>query len=342
MVAGEQLATMLTVKKRCMYKSFTKIAFLLTGMLACLSAYSQQDVQFSQYMFNGLYINPAYAGYREQWNVNVFYRTQWAGFPGAPKTFSAAADGTVNDGRVGLGLQVINDKLGAQNTTALYGSYAYRIPMDESGERTLAFGIGAGFMQQRLDMSALDPATQNDAFLMNAKKTAFMPDARVGIFYNSERIYAGVSADNLITNTFQKSDGLKTYLPLKPHLYFTVGGLMPLSEEVLLKPTLLVKEDFAGPTSLDLGAFFLFSEKIWLGGSYRTAILNKNNIDNSVKKAGAIVGMMEVFVNSKLRIGYAYDQTVNGTGATSYTTHEASLSYFFNSRKARMLSPRYF
>ncbi|HEY0609871.1 MAG TPA: type IX secretion system membrane protein PorP/SprF, partial [Chitinophaga sp.] len=245
-------------------------------------------------------------------------------------------------GRVGLGIQAINDKLGAQNNTALYGSYAYRIPMDESGEKTLAIGIGAGFLQQKLNMEALDPATQNDALLMSTKKTAVMPDARVGVFYNSERIYAGLSADNLITNSFQKSDGLKTYLPVKPHLYFTFGGLVPLSEQVLLKPSLLVKEDFAGPTSLDLGAFFLFSERIWLGGSYRTAIFDKSNIDNSVKKAGAIVGMMEVFVNSKLRVGYAYDQTVNGTGANSFTTHEVSLSYFFNSRKARMLSPRYF
>jgi type IX secretion system PorP/SprF family membrane protein len=325
-----------------MNKIFTRILFFLAGTFCCLSAFAQQDVQFSQYMFNSLYINPAYAGYREQWNVNVFYRSQWAGFPGAPKSFSAAADGTVNDGRIGLGIQVVSDKLGAQNNTAMYGSYAYRIPMDETGERTLAFGIGAGFVQQRLNIAALSPATQNDALLMNARKTAFMPDARVGVYYNSERLYAGLSADNLMTGSFQKSDGLKTYLPLKPHLYFTFGGLVPLSEEVLLKPSLLVKEDFAGPTSLDVGAFFLLSQRIWLGGSYRTAILHKDNIDNSVKRAGAIVAMAEVFVNDKLRIGYAYDQTVNGTGATSYTTHELSLSYFFNSRKARMLSPRYF
>lgn len=325
-----------------MKKIFTAVFFLLAGTFSCLSAFAQQDVQFSQYMFNSLYINPAYAGYREQWNVNVFYRSQWAGFPGAPKTFSAAADGTVNDGRIGLGIQVVSDKLGAQNNTAMYGSYAYRIPMDETGERTLALGIGAGFIQQKLDIAALSPAAQNDALLMNARKTAFMPDARVGIYYNSERLYAGLSADNLITSSFQKSDGLKTYLPLKPHLYFTFGGLVPLSEDVLLKPSLLVKEDFAGPTSLDLGAFFLLAQKIWLGGSYRTAILGKDNIDNSVKRAGAIVGMVEVFINSKMRVGYAYDQTINGTGATSYTTHEVSLSYFFNSRKARMLSPRYF
>ncbi|KAA2245871.1 type IX secretion system membrane protein PorP/SprF [Chitinophaga agrisoli] len=315
---------------------------LFAGTLSFSAANAQQDVQFSQYMFNGLYINPAYAGYREQWNVNVFYRTQWQGFPGAPKTFSAAADGTVNGDRIGLGLQVINDQLGIQKNTALYGSYAYRIPLDESGERTLAVGIGAGFLQQRLNLSALDPANQNDPLLLSAKKTSFMPDARAGIYYNSERLFAGVSADNLITNAFQKGDGLKTYLPVKPHLYFTFGGLLPLSEEVLLKPSLLVKEDFAGPTSVDLNAFFLISQKLWLGGAYRTAVLNRDNIDNNVTRSGAWVAMAEIFISSKLRLGYAYDQTINGTGANSYTTHEFSLGYFFEKRKARMLSPRYF
>lgn len=325
-----------------MNKNFTKIILLLICALSYFPAYSQQDVQFSQYMFNGLYINPAYAGYREQWNVNVFYRTQWAGLPGAPKTFSAAADGTVNSNRVGLGLQVMNDQLGAQKNTVLYGSYAYRIPVDVTGEKTLAIGIGAGFMQQRLNIEALNPASQTDVVLMNAKKTASMPDLRVGVFYNSERFYAGLSGDNLITGSFQKSGGLKNYVPLKPHLYFTVGGLLALSDQVLMKPSILVKEDFAGPTSMDLNAFFLLDQKLWIGAGYRTALFNRNNIDKSVTKAGAAVGMIEMFVNSKLRIGYAYDQTLNGTGATSYTTHELSLSYFFAGPKARMLSPRYF
>lgn len=312
------------------------LSFTITVVLA------QQDAQFSQYMFNGLYINPAYAGYRQQWNVNMFYRTQWVGFPGAPKTFSIAADGSANDERVGLGIQVMNDKLGAQNNTSFYATYAYRIPLDDYNNKTLALGISGGFVQQRLDVTALDPIDHDDPLLMNAKKTALMPDARFGVFYNSERLYAGLSADNLITNIFQKGDALRTYLPLKPHLYFTVGGLVPLSDMLLFKPSFLLKEDFAGPTSFDLNAFLLINKMIWIGASYRTAIFNKEAIDNSLTKSGAIVGMLEVFVNDKLRIGYAYDQTINGTAANNYTTHEISLSYFFPTQKARMMSPRYF
>ena len=117
---------------------------------------------------------------------------------------------------------------------------------------------------------------------------------------------------------------------------------MPLSEMLLLKPSILVKEDFAGPTNVDLNAFLLIDKAIWIGGSYRTAVLNKNNIDKSLSKPAAFVAMVELFVNDKLRIGYAYDQTVNGTAASNYTTHEISLSYFFLSSQNKMLSPRYF
>lgn len=319
-----------------------KIFLLLAGICCYLSAYCQQDVQFSQYLFNGLYINPAYAGYREQWNANVFYRQQWAGFPGAPKTFSAAADGTVNNKRVGLGIQLMTDQLGAQKTTALYGSYAYRIPMDEVGNKTLAIGISAGFIQQRLNIDALTPASQNDALYMNAKRTAMMPDIRFGVYYNSDRFFAGISADNLTTSPSQNSEVLKNYIPLKPHLYITAGGLIPVTDDILLKPSFLIKEDFAGPTSMDLNTFVLLQQQLWIGAAYRTAIFPKNNAEKSVTKSGAVVGLVQYFINEKIRIGYAYDQTINGTGATSYTTHEFSVGYTFPSVKARMLSPRYF
>lgn len=307
-----------------------------------LSAYGQHDAQFSQYMFNGLYINPAYAGYREQWNLNAFYRTQWAGFPGAPKTFSVAADGLVNNGHVGLGIQAGNDQLGAENNTSLYLTYAYRIRLDEADNKHLAIGISGGIMQQRLNMNALNPASQSDALLMTAKGTALMPDARVGIFYSSARLYGGVSADNILAGSFQKSDKLRTYVPLKANMYFTVGGLIPVSEGVSFKPSILVKEDFAGPTSTDLNAFVLFHDKLWIGASYRTAVFNQKHIDNDLTKNGAVAGMIDLFINTKLRIGYAYDQTINGTGANSYTTHEFSLNYTIIGPKARMVSPRYF
>lgn len=320
-----------------------KVLSVLIFILCGVTASAQQDAQFSQYMFNGIYVNPAYAGYREQWNIHAFYRNQWTNYPGAPKTFSVAVDGSANNDRVGLGLQVMSDKLGASNTTSVYATYAYRIPMNQDGSSRLALGISGGFMQQRLDLSLLTTSSSiTDPALVNGENNRMLPDARFGIFYNRERFFAGVSASNLLTQYFQKSTALKEYLPLKPHLYFTAGGLIPLSEELILKPSLLVKEDLAGPVSVDLNAFVLISQKLWLGGSYRSTYLHKSNLEANLKKPAALVFMAEVFVNDKLRVGYAYDMTLNGTAATNYPTHELSIGYFFNRRNARMMSPRYF
>lgn len=322
-----------------MNKVLTVLFFILCGV----SASAQQDAQFSQYMFNGIYVNPAYAGYREQWNLHAFYRNQWGSLPGAPKTFSVAVEGTANNDKVGIGFQAMSDKLGASNTTSAYLSYAYRIPLNEDGSSRLALGISGGFLQQRLDMSLLQTSsTVLDPALVNGENNRSVPDARVGVFYNRERFYAGISASNLLSQSFQKSQVLKEYLPLKPHIYFTMGGLLPLSEELLLKPSLLVKEDLAGPTSIDVNMFVLISQTLWLGASYRSAYFKKSNLETDLKKPAALVFMAEVFVNDKLRLGYAYDMSMNGTVATKYPTHELSVGYFFKRRNARMLSPRYF
>ncbi|MFB6456179.1 type IX secretion system membrane protein PorP/SprF [Chitinophaga sp. Hz27] len=322
-----------------MNKVLTVLFFILCGVTAS----AQQDAQFSQYMFNGIYVNPAYAGYKEQWNIHAFYRNQWTSLPGAPKTFSVAAEGTANNDRVGLGVQFMNDKLGASNTTSGYLTYAYRIPMNEDGSSRLAIGISGGFLQQRLDVSLLTTSSSTiDPALVNGENNRTVPDARLGIFYNRERFFAGISASNLLAQSFQKSQAMKEYLPLKTHLYFTLGGLVPLSEELLLKPSILIKEDLAGPTSVDLNAFVLISQKLWLGASYRSTYLKKSNLEANLKKPSALVFMAEVFVNDKLRLGYAYDMTMNGTVATNYPTHELSIGYFFKRRNARMMSPRYF
>src|SRR5690349_16699010 len=110
-----------------MKKNLTMLIFLTAGFI---SARAQQDAQFSQYMFNGIYINPAYAGYREVWNAHAFYRNQWGGFPGAPKTISFAVDGIAREKRYGLALQAVNDKIGLQESTSMYANFSVRIPIE--------------------------------------------------------------------------------------------------------------------------------------------------------------------------------------------------------------------
>src|SRR5476651_421432 len=124
-----------------------KLLLFFSLLLCFMAANAQQDAQFSQYIFNGLYINPAYAGYKEDLYVNSFFRSQWTGLDGAPTTFSLSMDGAVNDGKVGLGLMIQHDAIGAQSNTAAYGNYAYRIQVGENEHSKLALGMGFGFIQ---------------------------------------------------------------------------------------------------------------------------------------------------------------------------------------------------
>lgn len=315
---------------------------LLTG----LAGFAQQNAQYSQYMFNGIYINPAYAGYKEVLNIHSYYRTQWTGIEGAPRSFSVAADGIANDGNVGLALQVASDRLGAQSTQSVYASYAYRVRMNQEGTARLAFGLSAGAVQLGIDgamLHTLDPEFESP---IGTQRT-IVPDARAGVYYADERFYAGFSVDNLVSPYINKSRFV--YIPQpKQHFFLTAGMLMPLSEDIHFKPSFLLKDDLAGPTSLDLNAFLLFRDKIWLGGSYRTGVrlYEKEHLEKTLRKGSAAVAAIEIFPVSGLRIGYAYDFSLGALQSYSGGSHEVSIGFSLTgsgSNGSRQVScPKYF
>ncbi|TKC10431.1 type IX secretion system membrane protein PorP/SprF [Pedobacter polaris] len=303
---------------------------------------AQQETQYSQYMFNGIYINPAYAGYKEQLNLHSFYRSQWTGITGAPKSMSLAVDAIANNGNVGLALQVASDQIGAQSTLSAYANYAYRLRVNTDETARLSLGLGIGIVQLGIDGSKLNTndAEQEQPTGMQSK---IVPDARAGVYYADDRFYAGFSVDNLIAQATKVKSGSFT-LQTKPHYYLTAGMLIPLSNDVQLKPSFLLKDDRGGPTSLDINAFVLLAEKLWLGGSYRTGVklYDKSYLQNGLSKRNAVVGAMEVFPVNNLRIGYAYDLSVGALRGYSGSTHEISIGYYFKNKSTRMLTPRYF
>lgn len=310
--------------------------------LIMMQGKGQQDAQFSQYMFNGIYINPAYAGYREQLNVHAFYRNQWTGIDGAPKTMSFAIDAIANDGNVGLALQVSADKLGAQRNTSAYANYAYRIRLNDDGSSRLAFGVGAGAVQLGVDGSKFNP---NDPEINQpiGSLNTILPDARAGVHFSTSRFYAGLSVDNLISQYIDVNR--YAFIPQpKMHYYLTAGMLLPINEDVQIKPSLLLKDDRGGPTSLDINAFFILADKLWLGGSYRTGVklYEKNHLQNDLSSLNSAVIAAQFFANSNYRIGYAYDFSVGPLKSYSGGTHEISIGYFFNRKTIRMATPRYF
>ncbi|RYD89005.1 MAG: type IX secretion system membrane protein PorP/SprF [Sphingobacteriales bacterium] len=322
-----------------------RIIIIMVVLLAAQAARGQQDAQYSQYMFNGIYINPAYAGYREQTNLHSFYRNQWTGITGSPKSLSLAVDGIANEGNVGLAFQVASDKLGAQSNLSAYGNYAYRIRMNADGSARLAFGVGLGVIQNALHGDMLDPRDPGDQYIPLGTEREMAPDARAGVYYADDNFYAGFSVDNLIAQYAINNRNIGINFPIpKAHYYLTAGAMLPLGYGLQLKPSLLLKDDRGGPTSLDVNALFLLGERIWLGGSYRTAVklYDKDYLQRDLDKRNSVVAMAEIFAAPQLRIGYAFDYSLNKLQPYSGGTHEISIGYYFKQKKVRMKTPRYF
>jgi len=325
---------------------------LLVALLSFFCSYSihaQQTVQFSQYVFNGLAVNPAYAGYREEWTGSLSYRMQWAGITGAPRTAVASFDGVTNNDekRVGLGFIAINDQLGAQSTSSFYGNYAYRLQIDDDEERRLTFGIAFGVTQYGIDGTKLIAVDPNDVSVPTGSESKVYPDFRVGVYYSDPKFFIGASVlDMFSANRDQITTG-DNYKILKQvrHLYLTGGAIFPLSEVFDLKPTFMIKEDFNGPTSLDLNTYLLINKAFWIGASYRTGVSlwKKNNLQKGLDKNNALAAIVEVFVSDRFRIGYSFDYSINALANYQQGSHEISLSLAFPRRDTRMLGiPKYF
>lgn len=304
--------------------------------------YAQQDAQQSQYMFNLIYINPAYAGYKENLNFQAFYRSQWTGITGGPVTSSFAVDDIANDGNVGLAFQVSADKLGAQSNLLTYVNYAYRLRMNEDGSARLALGLGVGIVNPGINGALLAP-NYTEPNQPTGTQSMVIPDGRVGVFYSDNTFYAGLSADNLISQYISVKSSSYLAQP-KPHYYLTGGMLVPLSEDILIKPSILLKDDDAGPTSLDINAFLLFGQKLWIGGSYRAGVklYNKSYLQTDLTPLNSAVAAIEFFPSENLRIGYAYDFSIGPLQGYSGGTHEISIGFYIRKKNNRMLSPRFF
>jgi type IX secretion system PorP/SprF family membrane protein len=322
-----------------MKRPFLICFFLFAG----ITAFAQQDAQYSQYMFNGLFINPAYAGYRQDIYLYSFYRSQWTGFDGAPQSFSATLDGTVNDTKVGLGLLISNDRIGAQSSTSAFANYAYRVQMGEDENSRLTFGIGAGLTQAALDGSKLNPAQQGDFDIPTTSQSAILPDARLGVLYMDKTVFAGFSIDNLISGWMagQVDKSVILTMPV-PHFYFTAGAYIPLNDDTMIKPSILIKDDKRGPTSLDLNTFFLLNERIWVGGTYRTAVplYKKPFLQNNLEKSNAWVAMVQFFVTEKLRVGYSFDYSLTPLANYNYGSHEISIGLYLKEGKLKSISEK--
>jgi type IX secretion system PorP/SprF family membrane protein len=318
------------------------IFFIITPILWLMphEVLAQQDIQFSQYVFNGMALNPAYAGYKEATNYHFVYRDQWTGLVGAPKTSSFSMDGVTEDQKIGLGGMIIQDELGAQSSLEAVGVFSYRLRV---GERSrLSFGLGAGVDQYKIDGTKLF-SVQTETALGSLQSSLIQPTLNFGVFYATPQYFAAFSVNDLFSG-FQGSDPAYLVIYRNRHYYLQGGALFPITQDIVIKPSILIKEDFLGPTNLDMNLFFLISDKVWLGGSYRTGVklFNQSNLQSDLSNKDAYSVMLEFFISDQLRIGYSFDYTTSLLKDVNSGTHEISIGYTMKRRKAPMLSPRYF
>lgn len=304
---------------------------LLTALLilSATSLFAQQDPMYSQYMFNKLALNPGYAGSRELLSADLLYRNQWVNIEGAPKTISAAIHSPLSNPHLALGFNMYNDRLGPLNYTGAMATFAYRIIFPEG---KLSFGLQAGVKNNGIVWSDLKSYDEQDPFIVyqGQVKKQLIPDANFGVYYYSEKFYAGLSSHQLLQNqsmVVTDTAGNSQLTRLLTHFYGMTGVAIPLGENVVFRPSLLAKFVKNAPPQLDLNASFLFANTLWLGVSYRTE--------------KAISLMAEVNIAQNFRIGYSYDIWMNELKAYNAGSHEIRLSYDFNVNK-RMLTPRYF
>lgn len=300
------------------------IAFLL--LHGTLSG-AQQLPQFTQYMYNTIAINPAYAGSREALSIVGLHRSQWVGFKDGPVTQTLSVNSPLRNDRIGVGMSFINDELGPQNFMYVYGDFSYAIPTGKNGQ--LAFGVKGGFTHFSFDPDfRLDADNKNDAQIYGTEDR-WSPNIGAGVYWSTDRLYFGLSAPRLLNTDIHKKNGFEALESIS--YYFTGSVVVDLSKKFKFKPAFLIKAVSGAPLSYDLTANFLFNEKFWLGGSYR---INE--------KTAAIGGIVDFQISRQLRIGYAYEKPISDIARYTTGTHELLLMYEFKFMSSKLKSPRYF
>ncbi len=302
---------------------------IITALLIIhsVSVTAQQDPLLSHYLFNKLDVNPGYAGSREALCADILYRYQWVNIDGSPRTFSASLHSPLRNDHIGLGLNIYQDVTGPDISQGALATFAYRILFKKS---KLSFGLQTGMRHSDILWSRIVTLQSDDPAMRPVNQNITVPDAGFGIYYYSGRFYAGLSAKHLFKNEISKGivEGIEHYTQLSRHYYGIAGGAIPVGNELVFCPSLLVKYVRNSPLRMDLNASFIISRVIRAGISYRT------------EKAVSL--MTEVMLTRNLRLGYTYDQWFNELLTANKGSHEFRLGVDLDVFVKTMLTPVYF
>ena len=301
---------------------------ILLGLFA-FSSYAQQDAQFTQYMYNTININPAYAGSRGVLSVFGLHRTQWVGLDGAPTTNSFSINTPVNNSNVGLGLSVINDRIGPSDESSISADVSYSIKTSETFK--LSFGVKGTANLLNIDFSKVSKYNPYDNLGQYNIDNKFSPNVGAGIYYHSNKTYVGFSVPNFLeTEHYNKSSSSPStsVASERMHYHFIAGHVFDLNETIKFKPAVLTKLVQGTPLQVDASANFLFNEKFVLGAAYRWDAA-----------ASLLAGFQ---VSKSWFIGYSYDLETTKLANYNSGSHEIFLRFELFNNIENIVSPRFF
>lgn len=324
-------------------KSYLSMVLVFLSICSLTNVQAQQDPQFTQYMYNTMSVNPAYAGSKGHTVITALGRTQWVGFEGAPDSQTLSYDTPLNVGGLGLGVNLTNDKLGPSEEFYLDANVSYAIETSKDGN--LAFGLKLGGRVLNIDWSKGEYKDQGDHTFLHNVHNKFLPTVGAGIYFYKPKWYVGLAVPNFLrtehydinkkdiqdairnsTNPQYQKD-MKRMAEERLHFFLIAGYVFDLSDSIKFKPAALVKGVAGAPLIADVSANFLFNNRFRAGLAWRW--------DDSVS---ALLGVQ---INRSFHIGYAYDLMTNNYRATNSGTHEIMLRYEVLGKMA-MKSPRFF
>jgi type IX secretion system PorP/SprF family membrane protein len=296
------------------------------------TAQAQYDAMFTQYMFNEMFINPAYAGSKEAMAVTALHRQQWVNFPGRPITTTFSLHGPLQNNKMGLGLSILNEKIGVLNRNLVYLSYSYRVKL---GAGHLAFGLMGGIHSQLSKLADVKTVDAGDVQFTQNTPNVITPNFGGGIYYSTKKFYTGISVPRLVDdNVMFNSDGSGTVVksismnPSAFHYYFTIGRMFEVTEDFKVKGQAMVKAVPNAPLQYDINVNTLIKNLVWVGASYRSAA-----------DVSAILGCQ---INPQFIFSYSYDFPLTKIQKYSQGSHEIALGYVFAYKGRKITSPRYF
>ncbi len=314
----------LNVKNRIIKRLLQGIALLFATF-----SFGQQDAQYTQYMYNTVSINPAYAGSRGHMSLAGLYRAQWVGLEGAPETQTFNVHTPIGYKGLGLGLSFVNDVIGPTSETFLDLDISYTIDLDF--DKKLSFGLKPSINLLDVNFSELnqDTGQGTDPTLQQNIDNRFTPNVGAGVYYHTDTFYAGLSVPRILETTHFEESSLSTAKE-QMNFYFITGYVFELNPFLKFKPALLSKVTQGAPLQLDLSANFMFDEKFIGGIAYRWD--------------AAFSAMAGFKISEEFLIGIAYDREITDLGATSFNdgSFEIILRYDFIRAVGNLKSPRFF